>query len=53
MTKIRGKKPTRNVKILLSSKGLRADKWLVIRTYQEKLTLVHKDTGTLKNVLIH
>ncbi|WP_413487876.1 DUF6906 family protein [Carnobacterium divergens] len=53
MSKIRGKKPTRNVKMLLSSKGLRADKWLVVRTYPNKLKVVHRDTGTLKNVLFN
>ncbi|MFS7002827.1 DUF6906 family protein [Carnobacterium maltaromaticum] len=50
MKKKRGLKPTRIIKELISSKGLRAENWLVLRKRTDHVELVHKLTGSLKTI---
>lgn len=53
MKKKRGVKPTRAVKELLSSKGLRAENWLVLSKSQDCIKLFHRITGSLKTLSLN
>lgn len=53
MKKKRGVKPTRAVKELLSSKGLRSENWLVLSKSHDCIKLFHKITGSLKTLRLN
>lgn len=45
-----GKRPTVRQKKLIKSMKLNPDNWLVITENKEQITLVHRDTNTVKVV---
>jgi hypothetical protein len=46
----RAKKPTRTQKMIISHYHLKPDNWLVKESDYEKLTLIHRYTGTERTV---
>lgn len=47
---MRGKKPTRTQKVLMSMKGLNTANWLVIHDEKDCITIMHRNTGTIRNI---
>ncbi|MCM3223358.1 hypothetical protein M3644_26770 [Bacillus cereus] len=43
-----GKKPNKREKILIESKGLKPDEWLIYKKVAKKLHLVHRGTGATR-----
>lgn len=48
---MRGKKPTRAQKILLKSKGLNPDNWLVVSDDKSRMVAVHRESGKRKTIV--
>jgi len=42
------KKPTRKQKILISSRRLNSDNWLVLKDTAEEMRIINRKTGTKK-----
>jgi hypothetical protein len=43
-----GKRPNKRQKLAMQSVGLNHDHWLVFKVIDDKLHLVHRETGTTK-----
>lgn len=48
---MRGKRPTRQQKILLKSKGLNPDNWLVISEDWERIVVMHRHSLKPKTIV--
>ena len=46
-----GKRPTVSQKKIIKAKGLNYENWLVSKHTPEKMVLVHRHTGTVREVL--
>lgn len=45
-----GKKPTRAQRQRIAEMGLNPEKWSVAKNLRDKLVLVHRETGTVKEL---
>lgn len=45
-----GKKPTRRQKLAIKAVGLNPKNWLVIKNLQDKLHIVHRETGRQREI---
>jgi len=46
-----GKNPTRKQKENIRKAGLNPDNWLIYKNHGEKVSLIHRNTGTTRDIL--
>ncbi|WP_240421625.1 DUF6906 family protein [Paenibacillus periandrae] len=47
-----GKRPTKRQKIAIAAAKLNPDNWLVTKSMPEKLSLVHRNSGKQRSILV-
>lgn len=47
---MRGRKPTRIQKVLMSMHGLNTANWLIMRDEKDCITIMHRNTGTIRKI---
>jgi hypothetical protein len=45
-----GKRPTRRHKEILAAKNLNPKNWLIVKNLDDRLEVVHKETGNTKTI---